>query len=76
MQGRGWCEYYNKPYPYSDQYQISPCNINAYSSSTVMRIRDMITQVEFYDILITSTQYIYKKSMGTRKENLFFDIKS
>ena len=76
MQERGWGEYYNKPYPNSDQYQISPCNINAYSSSKVMTIKNMITQVEFYDILITSTQYIYKKSMGTRKENLVFDIKS
>ena len=33
--------------PNSDQYQISPCNINAYSTPQVMRIEDMITQDEF-----------------------------
>ena len=58
--------------PYSDQHQISPCNINAYSTPEVMRIKDMIIQGKFS--LITSPQYFYKKSMGTRKENLFFDI--
>ena len=32
----------------SDQHQISPCsNINAYSTSEVMRIKDMNTQGEF-----------------------------
>ena len=31
----------------SDQHQISPCNINAYSTPEVMRINDMITQGEF-----------------------------
>ena len=30
--------------PYSDQHQISPCNINAYSIPEVMRIKDVITQ--------------------------------
>ena len=29
--------------PYSDQHQISSCNINAYSTPEVMRIKDMIT---------------------------------
>ena len=29
--------------PSSDQRQISPCNINAYSTPEVMRIKDMIT---------------------------------
>ena len=33
--------------PNSDQHQISPCNINAYSTPEVMRINDMITQGEF-----------------------------
>ena len=33
--------------PTSDQHQISPCNINAYSTPEVMRIKDMITQGEF-----------------------------
>ena len=33
--------------PNSDQHQISPCNINAYSTSEVMRIKDMIIPGEF-----------------------------
>ena len=33
--------------PNSDQHQISPCNINAYSTPEVMRIKDMINQGEF-----------------------------
>ena len=33
--------------PNRDQHQISPCNINVYSTSEVMRIKDMITQGEF-----------------------------
>ena len=33
--------------PNSDQHQISPCNINAYSTPEVMRIMDMNTQGEF-----------------------------
>ena len=33
--------------PNSDQHQISPYNINAYSTPEVMRIKDMITQGEF-----------------------------
>ena len=51
--------------PDSDQYQISPCNINAYSIPEVMRIKDMITLGEFaLYFLITSPQYFFKKSMG------------
>ena len=47
-------------------HELSPCNINAYSTPEVMRIKDMITQGEFFlDILITSPQYFYKKNMGT-----------
>ena len=30
--------------PNNDQHQISPCNINAYSTPEVMGIKDMITQ--------------------------------
>ena len=30
--------------------------------------------MKFLDILITSPQYFYKKSVGTRQENLSFDI--
>ena len=69
---------FNPLSPYSDQHQISPCNINAYSTPEVMRIKDLITQckVNFLDFLITSPQYFYKKSMATRKENLFSDIRS
>ena len=33
--------------PNSDQHQISPCNVKAYSTPEVMRIKDMITQGEF-----------------------------
>ena len=34
--------------PNSDQHQIFPnCNINAYSTPKVVRIKDMITQGEF-----------------------------
>ena len=39
--------YLNPSNPDSDQHQISPCNINAYSIPEVMRIKDMITQGEF-----------------------------
>ena len=43
--------------PNRDQHQVSPHNINAYSTPKVMRIRDMITQVNFLDILITPPTY-------------------
>ena len=33
--------------PSSDQHQISPCNINAYSTLEVMRINKMTVQSEF-----------------------------
>ena len=33
--------------PNSDQHQISPGSINAYSTPEVMRIKDMITQDKF-----------------------------
>ena len=42
---------FNPLSPNSDRHQISPCAINAYSTSEVMRIKDMITQVNFLDIL-------------------------
>ena len=57
---------FNTLRPYSDQHQISPCNIDAYSTPEVMGIKDMITQGEFSMILITSPRHFYKKSMGTR----------
>ena len=34
--------------PNSDQHQISPCNINAYSTPEVMRIKDINTQGDFF----------------------------
>ena len=37
----------NTSSPNSDQHHISPCNINAYATPEVMRIKDMITQGEF-----------------------------
>ena len=43
--------------PNSDQYQISLHNINAYSTPRCQN---------FLDILITSSQHFYKKSMRTR----------
>ena len=42
-----WKIAFNPFSPKSDQHQISPCNINAYSIPEVMRIKDMITQGEF-----------------------------
>ena len=53
--------------PNSDQHQISPCNINAYSTPKVMRIK--ITQGEY---LIFSPLFFHNKSMGTRQDNFFF----
>ena len=35
---------FNPLSPNSDKHQISPCNINAYPTPEVMRIKDMITQ--------------------------------
>ena len=56
--------------PNSDQHQISPCNINAYLTPEDMRIKDEITQGEF------SCPHTFRiKVLGTRKENLFIDIR-
>ena len=38
---------FNSSIPNSDPHQFSPCNINAYSTTKVMRIKDVITQREF-----------------------------
>ena len=48
----------------SDEHKISPCNINAYSTPEVMRIKDMITQGEFHDILTTSPSTFIRKVWG------------
>ena len=42
-----WLWKINPLSPDSDEHQISPCNINAYSTPEVMRIKDMVTQGEF-----------------------------
>ena len=55
--------------PNSDQHQISPCNINAYPTPEFVNITCKhinLKRVNFLDI---------KKSMGTRYENVFFDIR-
>ena len=51
--------------PNSDQLQISPCNINAYSTTEVMRIKD-----NHYGLPSTFIREVW----GTRKENLFSNI--
>ena len=43
--------------PNGNQHHISPCNINAYSVTEVMRIKDRSPEVNFLVILITSPQY-------------------
>ena len=48
--------YFNPLSPNSDQHQISPCNINAYSIPEVMRIK-----VNFHDISITSPNTFIRK---------------
>ena len=50
----------------SDQQQLLPCNINAYSTPDVMRIKDMITQYEYSGHFNYFSQFFYKKSMETR----------
>ena len=47
--------------PKSDQHQISPCNISALLNRVVMRIMDMITQMNLLDILSTSPHYFCRK---------------
>ena len=46
---------FNPLSPKSDQHQISPCIINALLNRVVMRIRDMIAQDEFYQLLLTNS---------------------
>ena len=42
-----WKATINSLSPNSDQHQISPCNIDAYSNLEVMRIKDTISQGKF-----------------------------
>ena len=46
---------FNPLSPTIDQRQISPCNINALLNRVVMRITAMITQDEFYQLLLTTS---------------------
>ena len=41
----------------SDQYLISPVNINMYSNTQVMRIREMISELDKKQILSTCNKY-------------------
>ena len=41
------CNLLTRLSPNSDQHQISPCNINAYSTPEVMRIKVIVTQGAF-----------------------------
>ena len=50
----------------SDQHQISSCNINAYSTSEVMRIKDLITKGEFSCFNNFSTVLLYKETYGDK----------
>ena len=61
---------FNPLSPSSDQHQISPNDINAYSTPEIMRIKDMINQGEYFN---NFSLVLYKKNMGTRKENSFFE---
>ena len=56
--------------PNSDLSQSSHCNIKCLSVSKVMRIENMITQVNSLDILTASPHHFRKKCMETQKENL------
>ena len=48
----------------SDQHQISPCNINVYSTTEIKNM--IVPKVNFLDILIASPQYLCKLSMGIK----------
>ena len=61
---------FNPLRPNNDESQTSHCNIKGVSFSEVMRISNMITQVQFYSYLTVSPHYFCKKCMETQKENL------
>ena len=56
--------------PNNDVSQTSHCNIKGVSVSQVMRIENMITQVQLLDVLTASPHYFCNKCMETQKENL------
>ena len=60
----------NSSRPNNDPSQTSHCNIKGVSVSEVMRIDNMITQVQFYLYFNSFSEYFCKKCMETQKENL------
>ena len=51
--------------PYHGAPKISPCNINAYSTHDVMRIKELSSpKVNSLDISMTSPQFFNKKRLG------------
>ena len=63
----------------SDQHQISPSNINAYSTPEVMKIKYLITQGEFSWYFNNFFQDFYKKTtvlgQGRRICSLILEVK-
>ena len=53
--------------PNSDQHQISPCNFNTYITPEVMRIKDMITQGEFYSYFNNVSPVLLKEKQGDKR---------
>ena len=68
---------FNPLSPNSDQDQISPCNIDAYSTPGVMRIKNKSPKVNFLDILIISPQYVIRKVWGQDRRicSLILEVK-
>ena len=50
----------------SDQHQISPCNVNAYSAPEVMRIKDMITEGEFSGYFSNFSLVVLQEKYGDK----------
>ena len=63
-------QFINPSRPSNDLSQTSHCNIKGLSVREVMRIKNMITQVNSVDILTASPRYFCNKCMETQKENL------
>ena len=63
--------------PNSDMSQISHCTIKSSSAREVMRIENMISQVNINCIdILPACPYFCKKCMVTRKENFQFDTRA
>ena len=52
--------------PNGNQHQISPRNINAYSVTEVMRIKDMITRGEFSCYIKNFSPVLLKQKYGDK----------